>query len=68
MIEIERIERAKRTVARQMVNLDMPHLIETIEFLDAELDKLRQRKAAMDRAREILQNGSNIGSNIIEAR
>ena len=37
-----------------MVKHDMPHLIETIRFLEAEQDKLRQQTAAMDYAKEIL--------------
>jgi hypothetical protein len=53
-VTVERIERGKRTVARAMVKHDMPHLIVTIRFLEAEQDKLRQQTAAMDYAKEIL--------------
>jgi hypothetical protein len=63
-VTAERIERAKRTVARMMVKHDMPHLIETIRYLEAAQEKLRQETAAMEYAREILlENGRNKGSN-----
>jgi len=51
---VSRIQRARETVARAMVKHDMPHLIVTIRFLEAEQDKLRQQTAAMDYAKEIL--------------
>ena len=54
-VTVSRIQRARETVARMMVAHDMPHLVETLEFLDRELDKLRQRTGAMDYAKEILR-------------
>lgn len=64
-VTVERIERNIRTVARMMVKHNMPELIVTIRFLEAERDKLRQQTAAMDYAKELLaQKGRNIGSNI----
>jgi HAMP domain-containing protein len=53
-VTAERIERAKHTVARMMVKHNMPQLIVTIRFLEAEQDKLREQTAAMDYAKEIL--------------
>ena len=53
-VTAERIERAKRTVARMMKKHNMPHLIVTIRILDAELEKRRQETAAMDYATQIL--------------
>jgi hypothetical protein len=53
-VTVERIERAIRTVARAVVKHNMPHLIVTIRFLEAEQGKLRQQTAAMDYAKEIL--------------
>jgi hypothetical protein len=65
-VTVERLERAIHIVADMMVNHDMD-LMPTIKRLEAERDKLRQKSAHMDYAREILKNGRNKGSNIIEA-
>ncbi len=62
-VTIERIERASDTVARVVVKHDM-WLGPTIRFLEAERDKLRQKTADMEHAKEILaRNGRNKGSN-----
>jgi hypothetical protein len=66
-VTVERIERAICTVADAMVTHDMD-LSDTIRFLEAERDKLRQKTTAMDHAREILRrNGRNKGSNTRQA-
>lgn len=62
-VTIERIDRAIDTVARMMVEHDMPDLIVTVRRLEAERDKLREATAAMDYAKEILRNGRNKGRN-----
>ena len=54
-ITVERIDRAIGTVAAMMVKHDMPHLMTTIQRLEAERDKLRQATSAMDYAKEILR-------------
>jgi hypothetical protein len=65
----KRINRAIHTVADMMVKHQMPQLIVTIRYLEAELDKLRQETAAMDYAKEILtRNGRNKGSNITDLK
>jgi hypothetical protein len=65
-VTVERLERAIHIVAEMMVKHDMPQLILTILFLEAERDRLQQETAAMDYAREILRKGRNTGSNIAE--
>jgi hypothetical protein len=55
------------TVAEVMVKHDMD-LMPTIRQLEAERDKLRQKTAAMDYAREILRQGSNKGRNIVDQK
>jgi hypothetical protein len=54
-VTAERIDRAIDTVARMMVQHDMPQLIVTIRHLEAERDKLRQETVALDYAKEILR-------------
>jgi hypothetical protein len=54
-VTIERLEHAITTVADMMVKHDIPQLIVTIRYLEAERDKLRQETAAMDYAKEILR-------------
>ena len=46
-----------------MVKHDMPDLIVTIRWLEAERDRLRRATSAMDYAREIVRNGRNKGHN-----
>jgi hypothetical protein len=65
-VTIERLERAIHIVADMMVKHDMD-LMPNIRQLEAERDKLRQKTAHMDYAKEILKNGRNKGSNVAEA-
>lgn len=54
-VTAERIDRAIRTVARAMIDHNMPHLEVTIRYLEAERDKLNRETTAMDYAKKILQ-------------
>ena len=54
-VTIERLDRAIDTVAQMMVNHDMPHLIDTVRYLEAERDRLRQETGAMDYAKQIIR-------------
>ena len=63
-ITVERIERAIDTVADMMVKHGLP-LRPTIDFLEAERDKLLRQTTDMDYAKQIVaRKRRNKGSNI----
>lgn len=66
-VTVERLERARRTVAQAMLKHDMD-LMPTIRQLETERDRLRQKTAAMDYAREILLQRCNKGSNTTDRK
>ena len=47
-VTVERLKRGIAIVAEMMVKHDMPHLITTIRFLEAERHRLEQETAAME--------------------
>jgi hypothetical protein len=59
-VTTERLDRAIDTVADVMVKHDID-LMPTIRRLEAERDKLRQKTAAMDYAKEILRKRAQHG-------
>jgi hypothetical protein len=58
-VTVDRIDRAIKTVAKTMVQHDLPQAIVTIRILEAERGRLVQERshnaAAMDYAKEILR-------------
>jgi hypothetical protein len=65
-VTIERLDRAIDTVADVMVKHDID-LMPTIRRLEAERDKLRQKTAAMDYAKEILRKRAQHGKQHLQS-
>jgi hypothetical protein len=67
-VTVERIDRALHTVAKMIVKHRLP-LGPTIDYLEAERDKLLRETSVLDRAKQILaREGRNRGSNTTDLK